>query len=633
MSRKNGRRNQNRSPKKAAAEAATSSNARPALSRQERELLDQEMAKQSFALVCRTAGVPALTDRERAELLASHDGEATVRAVAELQSRLDVATSTTWTQDRVECDLLADANLPHTEDLVRQVRSGHRLIPPRSVTQLIREALESAVQRPDAEPMSATTLLHLILSITTSHLRNEFSEDGTLDEEGIARIAEMTMVKTAEESIEMLREIMVDEVANLHGNAPAKLETLLASTQNIWFRPWPDSVTDPRLGASPAESFASANGIDLREVLALGLVIAERAGTGDIEFRRADLVSAGATDAAISFLINHMSLPVSQFQRRLARDRAKGDIDDQRYTLTQCPFLRVDDDTVVLMRYQWGIERFFGSHLYWQTFFSFGKPEPRSVAEAFSLAMNDVFEEAVAETLTGIVSASRSMTRLVREPEMQDAWATDPSKKPSVCDFVIPAGQVCLALDATNHHLNAELAQGLANVSEYAADADESLVKKCNQIAATIRQLGKRCDHGVGPSTQYLPFVIVPAHGVPNLGTVELDLMIRAKRIFQVVPATVLAPTVLTLSELELLEGISEHIHRKGRDIRDLLVDWRRTSTVGSVLGPIRLQDYLDSTGLPRPIPTRIIEAAKQLKLQLKEYLAAGPTCQLPATS
>lgn len=81
---------------------------------------------------------------------------------------------------------------------------------------------------------------------------------------------------------------------------------------------------------------------------------------------------------------------------------------------------------------------------------------------------------------------------LGREPEMQGAWAADPSRKPSVCDFAIPAGGVCFALDVTNHHLNEKLAQGLAGVDEYDIDANKSLVRKCNQIAARIRQLSKR---------------------------------------------------------------------------------------------------------------------------------------------
>lgn len=130
---------------------------------------------------------------------------------------------------------------------------------------------------------------------------------------------------------------MVDEVVNLHSNAPVKLEMLLVSTENIWFRSWPGSVTDPRLGTSPAECFSAANGIELVDVLALGLAIADRACAGQLEFCRAGLVGAGATDATVTLLLKHMALSVPEFQRRLARDRRKGDIADQRYTLTRVP--------------------------------------------------------------------------------------------------------------------------------------------------------------------------------------------------------------------------------------------------------------------------------------------------------
>lgn len=618
VARKYGRRNQNRRTKVKAAVVMTARV--PAASRRDLAILNEVMAKHPSPIVCSEAGLAPLTEEERVALLASFDGEATIRAVAAIQSLLDVATSTDWSQSRVEQDLLASVEFPYPAELVEHVLSGNRLIPPQSATQLLREALESAVVRPGVEPISTGALVHLILSITTSNLRNEFSEDGTIDADSIARIVEMTATKTAAESIDMLREIMVEEVANLHSNAPVKLEMLLASTENIWFRSWPGSVTDPRLGTSPAECFSAANGIDLIDVLALGLVVADRSRAGQLEFSRAGLVGAGVSDAAVAFLYEHMALSVPEFQRRLARDRRKGDIADQRYTLTQCPFLRIDDDTVVLLRYQWGIDRFFGSHLYWQTFFSFGKPEPRSVAEAFSLAMNDMFEEATADVLGGIVAASLSMVRLVREPEMQAAWTTDPSRKPSVCDFVIPAGEVCFALDATNHHLNEKLAQGLASADEYDADANKSLVKKCNQIAATIRQLSKRRECGVGPSTVFLPIVIVPAHGVPNLSTVEWDLVVRARPIFALVPPQVADPTVLNFSDLELLEGIAEHLQRSGRDISDVLVSWRQASMSGGMFGPSRLQDYLDSVGLQRPISTRNLEAGSRLRRRLLRH-------------
>lgn len=472
--------------------------------------------------------------------------------------------------------------------------------------------------------MSTHLLVSLILSITTGHVSDELSPDGTVDEDGIARIAAIAADKTIEEQLALLREIMVDEIANVHGTSAVKLETLMASTNNAWLRPWPATVTDSRLGDSPADSFRSANGVELVDVLALGHVVAERARAGILEYSRASLLVAGASEAGVSFLFDHMSLTVAQFKNRLARDRRQGNVADQRYAFTQCPFLRVDSDTVALLRYQWGIDRFFGSQLYWQTFFSLGRPAPGSVAESFSLAMNDVFERSTADALTAIVAASRSMTRLVHESEMQGMWADSPSRNPSVCDFVIPGGRFCIALDATNHHLNAQLAQGMASIDDYAEDVEKSLVRKCNQIAATIRQLRRRRDFGVNDSTLFLPFVVVPTHGVPNLSTVEYDLQLRSRPIFGVTLAKVLAPSVITLADLELLEGIAEHGQRGGPDILEVLVRWRQAATAGGPLGPVSLESFLEQTGLPRPIPSRILDSWRGLQTRVKAILAAA---------
>ena len=136
-------------------------------------ILNEVMAKHPSPVVCSEAGLEPLTEKERVDLIASFDGEATIRAFAAIQSLLDVATSTDWTQSRVERDLLASVEFPYPEELVEHILSGNRLIPPQSATQLLRETLESAVVRPEAEPISTGTLVHLILSITTSNLRNQ----------------------------------------------------------------------------------------------------------------------------------------------------------------------------------------------------------------------------------------------------------------------------------------------------------------------------------------------------------------------------------------------------------------------------------------------------------------------------
>lgn len=43
------------------------------------------------------------------------------------------------------------------------------------------------------------------------------------------------------------------------------------------------------------------------------------------------------------------------------RDRERGDVRSQRYTFTRFPFLDLGDGTVLVLRAQWGMDRFFGN--------------------------------------------------------------------------------------------------------------------------------------------------------------------------------------------------------------------------------------------------------------------------------
>ncbi|QYA99689.1 hypothetical protein I1A62_00225 (plasmid) [Rhodococcus sp. USK10] len=632
LSRKPGRRNQNRPPKKKVA-ASFAGGQQPTAPSLDRDQVERELAKLVTPVVCADVGIEPLEESERKAVLANFDGEATVRAVAAIQSRLDVATTTNWTQSTVERTLLDEADMPWSAAATAKIRTNGRLIPSRSVTQLFREALEVSAPNPDVTPIPLAVILQLIVSINTEHLQGEFSTDGTLDADAITRISDMTASLNLEQSLAMFRQIMLDEIANLQSNAPLKLETLQADTHNMWFSPWPDRVTDSRLGASPAECFNTANGVELIEVLVLGSIVVERAAVGELEYSKTDLITAGASAAAVALLFDHMALPLKEFKKRLAADRRRGEIADQRYVMTQCPFVISDNGNVLLLRYQWAIDRFFGSQLYWQTFFHLGPADAGSIAEAFSLAMNDMFERAAADVLEGIIAASPSMSRLIREPEMQSSWTERAGQTPSVCDFVIPSGQACFVMDATNHHLNFKLAQGLGTVEEYSADADASLVKKCDQIAKTIRQLRHRGDFGVTNNTQFVPIVIVPVNGVPNLGSTEYDLQQRTRNVFADLALTrkIYNPTILTLPDLELIEGIAEYYGSDSRDIRDLLGGWRHQSMVGMLTGksPLSLQDFLDGNGIQRPIPTRMFAAQRKLTAAIdarrSERLALTP--------
>ncbi|WP_354563229.1 MULTISPECIES: hypothetical protein [unclassified Rhodococcus (in: high G+C Gram-positive bacteria)] len=590
--------------------------------------MEQELRLQVHPIVCAHAGIDVVGEAERRTTLGNYDGSVTVELLASIQSRLDVATTTDWSQGDIERALLREAEQPWSATVSAKTRTNGRLVPPRSLTQLIREALENSVSYPDADPIQLETVLRLIMSINTEHDRNEFSEDGTLTPDAEARIARRVLGMNLEQSIDLMAQIALDEIANFQGNAPLKLEVLQADTQNMWFSPWPERVTDPRLGASPADCFREANGVELIDVLVLGTIVADGARRGQNEYTREELVAAGATEGAVDLLFDEMALPLKQFKKRLAKDRARGAVADQRYTLTERPFVALDNGNVRLLRYQWAIDRFFGAQLYWQTFFRLGEPLPGSVAESFSLAMNDMFERAVADVLESIIASSTSMQRIVHENEMQAAWI-ERGEKPSVCDFVVPSRDgLYLVMDATNHHLNFKFAQGLGTIEQYEQDAKESLLKKCDQIAKTIRQLRSRSDFGATERTVFVPIVVVPVNGVPNLGITEGDLIQRSRGIFEDLARTqkIYSPTVIRLQDLELLEGIAEWNSSESRDVLELISHWRREAMTRTITGrpPSSLQEVLDAAGIQRPIPSRMFAARSKLTTAIAVRLAVG---------
>ncbi|GAB3212574.1 hypothetical protein GCM10027262_46440 [Nocardia tengchongensis] len=577
------------------------------------------------------AGLSPIEAEDRAALLGDVDLTSTVRVVTELWSKLDEAMAKDYKRIPFQLELLHSTGAPWAETLVPRVRKGDFLIPPRALTQLTREVLEHAAIDAETGPATFEVLTHLILSINTEQNRNAYSDDGLASPEAIQQMSEDAVARDSEQTLAALRELMLSQVANALADSIRLLEVLQANTQELWFRPWPEKVTHPDLGATPADTFAKANGVELLDLLALGQIIAKRAKAGQVEFSRADLLAAGAAESAVSFCIKDMSLPPTDFRAKLIADHRHGRTPWQRYTMTQYPFLQLSPDTVLLLRYQWGIDRFFGSLLYWPTFMALPshkrrKPVPGSAAEAFSQGMNHAFERSVGESLSGLFTGSRKMKRLVHEAELQAAWTENKGALASACDWVIPAGRHCFVIDATNHHLDAALVQGLGSVEDYAADIVQTFSGddgKFNQVAKSVRKLyTDGSEFGVSRSTVFVPLIIVPDGGVPNLDTTDLDLQLRSRPHLEEFDGRILAPAVLTLPDLQFLEGIAQSPFLP-IDVADIIVGWRRACMARR--WPIPLQEFLD--GLPiRPIPRRIISAYKELARTLDGRVGPAST-------
>lgn len=574
-----------------------------------------------FPVISDHAGLAPMDQNGRAVFLDQFDSESTLEALAAIQSRIDVATTSDWSEGRVELELLAEAGKAWVSGLEAKVGRTHRLIPPRSMTQLVREVLERTSPSTGTRAIEVAEILELIMSITTEQLGEGHPLDAVAepDPADIAKVVAEVAAYTPEQSVAAHRKLMVGELANLQSNSPVKLELILASTYDLWFKAWPQRVNDERIGDSPAAAYEIANSISLLDVMVIGHIMTEGALSGQYEYTRDGLIEAGATAEAVEFVIQNMALDATKFRSRLKKDRKQGSVADQRYVFTERPFILRADGSLLVLRYQWMIDRFFGGQLYWQTFFSFGPPDSGSIAESFSQAMNYAFERAVGDVLDQLASRSSKITRVVREEEMQKEWAEKQGETPSVCDFMLPAGRACFLFDATNHHLGATLAQGLATVEDYNEDVESSFVEsKFKQLVSTAKKIRAHLSFGFKAAPSFFPFVVVPDNGLSSLSSVQVDWQMRAVDSFADLRGHTKAPAPLTISELSVLEGLAER-YSPARDIADLLGGWRMQPI------PVSLREFIDAIGCGAPIPQRMLRDARALEQCIRERREAAP--------
>lgn len=621
MGKKTGRRNQSRQPRHNPTVDAPDKPT-PSQADEDMAAVQEAMRHQNFVLMAADADIENVEEPGRRSTLAGVAGLAAVRELSRLFSRLDLALMVDWSQKRVQTDLLRKVDTPWSKALIARVNAGDHLLTARSLAQLMREVLEYASVEPNAPEVELPTLVHYLLSINTEHYRHpKYSTTGLITDDGHRKMAQDLSGMNAEDSIAMLRDLMPGEIANTLADVTLSPIALRAETEETWFRSWPNKVVDPGLGSCPAEAFATVHGVPLVEILALGKILDDLVRDGVVEFTRTQLLEQGGTEAAVELCIQEMSRPLAQYRDALAGDRRKGSVHQQRYTMARFPFLRIDSDTILLPRYQWGIDRFYGNLLYWSTFaglpgFKMPAPKPKSQAEAFSSGMNHVFERSVGDILETLVARSASADKLITENEMQTAWTMSSQATASACDWVIKAGKACIVIDATNHSLDAFLSQGLGTPEAYAKDMDKIFASddgKFGQLAKTMKKLRDRGveDFDLHPKTVFLPIIALPSGGIPNIDTTDLDFQLRSVPFFEGFDGRILAPAAMTITELQILEGMAGRIQFP--DPVKTLVQWRHACTLTT--WPIRFRDYLDSalSNPGRPLSSRILANNKAM--------------------
>ncbi|MBF6086919.1 hypothetical protein [Nocardia cyriacigeorgica] len=568
------------------------------------------MAERQFGFEPRTivageVGVAIIDERERSSLLSEVNVSGLLQEVAQFQRRLDIASTTSMNTKREELSFISSVSAPWVGELRALVNSGHRLAPPVTITQLIREAVEFG-SFTDGYDLDRRAICALLLSISSEQNRHEgFSGDVPTPKEMRRQHEKMSRL-SAGESMDMLLEMIPDEAAAMLFNAPLKLEVVQSTTFETWFSAWPSRVTEPTLGETPAEAFEAATGASLVDVLRLGDIVSRQSFAGNVLFDVEQLVAAGATEESVSFMAERMAMKPPDYRASLEVDRGRGEIRHQRYTMTQYPFLEIEDDKFLLLRHQWGLDRFIGNQLYWETLSSFEVSHSSKMAKQFSQAMDYMFEHLVGSTLQRIFTGTAAV--LITEPEMQAEWGT-PKKTPSVCDWAILEDGRCTVIDATNHPLNFKLAQGLGDAKQYGVDVDKIFTnKKFDQLISTMDLLSNPGWKGMKHEGDcFMPLVVVPDSSVPNTRSTEIDFQRRAKPKFERFATKVYPPGVISYSDLRLLEGICE---KKPVNFLSIISRWRRLAIASFET----LQGHLDNTYPDRPLPRHIFTTSKEFK-------------------
>lgn len=582
--------------------------------------LMQFFTQQPQLMVAGQIGLSPLTGAQRRKRLAGVNLYDALETVARLQGQWDVAYTTTRRVDLVEGDFLdaAGSGGACERALNRMVVYGDRLLSPRATAQLQREIIESADADGAATPVNLDTLVQMLMSITSEQdMDPEFAGDVPTAEE-VARLQRKFPTMDLEETHDYAKPLIQNEIASSLFNQPLKLEIVLSNTDDLWFTAWAPRSNVTGLGAKPADAFAIATGVDLLEVMRLGYRIIQRStSTGQVRFTRAELLADGATHAAVDLLFASMARPLEAYRAQLQDDRDKGEIGNQRYTLTRFPFLAIDDETVVMLRHQWALDRLCGGQLYFEAWASLSSSALRN---RFKNAMSDAFEVFAGAILHRIVDKCPHLRTIADEPEMQAAWTEKKGQTPSVCDWMIFGQGHCIVIDATNHAVKEDAAQGLASWDDYSADVEAIFTDidhgKFGQLLSTIdlvKKHGGWSSEKVDTSTMYAPLIVVPDAGVVNGLLTQFDINIRGVKAFGHLQPQVYAPGIVPISDIQLLEGFAD-IGRKSSknpDMIDLIAKWRIGA---SKYGLASLQLFLLSQGMPiLPISEYILTNSRKV--------------------
>jgi hypothetical protein len=244
-----------------------------------------------------------------------------------------------------------------------QVQRGCVVTPPAALTQLIREVIEwcddTEVVGGEQKSLGFNDFFRLVLSINGDQERQSMPDCFDSWPPSDAELEMYYTAMTVDDDLvlsEMKRQ-MVSDLARMQSHATMVPDSVLGDTFDAWFKAWPAPAPHDLIGDTPEDAFHAATSVSLREVIKLGLRLWEQSKSGEVTFTYSSM-AAEINPQALDLMRNSASLTVAEYRKRLARERKKGDLAHRRYTFTERPLLRFDDDAYLAIRPAWVLDRF-----------------------------------------------------------------------------------------------------------------------------------------------------------------------------------------------------------------------------------------------------------------------------------
>ncbi len=564
-----------------------------------------------FTITAVSVGLVPLDREQRRALLSGIDSEAVLVVLGEMQAELDAAMLSSVPTLPIEAMRIVDSQW--YEPVRQQLVAGHRLAPPQTMVRLMREIIEAG-EGPRLAIENDDALLQLLLSVNEDHdnLSGLAARFSAMDMHQVD--AEMRSM-SEDELIAFGNEVAVGEAASVMFNASRLPEQMKWMTYEFWYQPWAAKVGD-ELGETPADTFREATGISMDEFLLAGDVITSVLRSGNARFDLASLREHGISDEVVHYIRRNMVRDLGEFRAMSQQDRERGDVRAQRYTFTRCPFLDLGDGTVLALRAQWGMDRFFGNAPEFDVQQGLADQGNSERAKRFQDAVKHQFEQIVGGIVARIAANSALFGSIVGEEEMQAAWTVKKGQKPKACDWMLSTrDRFIWLIDATHRPLRQPLAEGWGSGEDFSSTLEAFLTsKKARQFESVIDHLTERGWEGTSfTDAMFAPFVVVPDVGLPSTPMSMMLVGLCAREMEATYGGKMLAPVVVSISDLLLLEGMAEI---PGVEVSNLIRAWRQARF-------LPLQMYLERCGFPyRPCPQHMGLAAAELDARIRQARA-----------